>query len=657
MGTMLRIAAFAFAFSTGLTASFTVAPATKPVETAVADWVAAIDGASGWSANINNVTYDKATDTAVVTGLTIAYAPISLSVSFQPITIVGYAETSDGTFGAETVATDGATATGEGFEASLAGIRYEGVGNLKKDFDRLAAWDPQRPFTSLMQAYARFRDIRLTRAAIDSLSVTTDKRGEQALLKYEDIAIEGWADGEIARITTGALTIAAAGVADPVSITVAGTESRGIGYTALLRIYDPDQYVGGVGDGIWRNAAEFVGYDRIVFDTPEAKVTFGKLRIEDFRVRQPERSFNAFFDRAFLNPQDQNEPTPEELRAIFGYLSSFAIGSMSLQDVAVEAEDGGTGHLGQMRLVDASAERIGEFSLTDIAVSPPDRGNIAIGRLGVGGIVFPPLAAVVEAAEAEEAGRDFDYGRLATQMAFLEGRTIDVNVPDSPRIRLDKARLDLGNYVGPTPTAIALDVAGVDLTAAAIDDPKTRAMWQALGYDHIRGDFGARLAWNESDESVTIDDFRFAVDGVGAMSLSAVLTGLSREALGNIEILQGAFAGLSFVRGTLSLENYDVLDRWIDHQAAMTGGEPAALRRQLAVMLAEITTGVGNADFQEQLRQVLETAVMAPGSITASATPAAPVPLAALGLLAQSAPASLPDLLGLAIESRAAGKP
>jgi hypothetical protein len=638
----------------GLVASVGPASAAEPVETAITEWIAKFDGAPDWSARFDDLTYDKETDTAILTGLKVAYTVTDLTLSFEPIAIVGYAEAADGTFDVDVLTTDGVKATGDGFDAALTDVRYKSLGNLTDDFEELIDWDPQRPFTSLMRAHARFLDIRLEHASIGSMSMTAENNGEQVLVSYEDIALEDWADGKIASITTGPLTMASAGVAEPFSITGAGTEARKIDYAAMLRIYDPDQYVGGVGDGIWRNAAEFVGYDTIVFDTPEARVTFGKVSMEDFRVRQPERSFNDFFDRAMLTPHVQAEPTPEEMRSIVGSLSSFAFGAMSLEDIAVEGKDGGTGRLGEMRLVDVSAEGIGEFSFNDINVSPPDQGNLIVGRIAFGGIVFPPLQALIEAAEAEQTGEDFDYARLTTRLAFFEASDIDVDVPDRPRVRLDKARLDLGNYVGPIPTVMALEIAGTDLPVEAIEEPMARAMWKALGYDRVRGDFGARLAWNESDESITIEDFRFALEDVGALSLSAVLNGLSREALADLEGLPEALAGLSFVRGTLSLENYDILDRWVDRQAALTGDEPLALRQRIAVMLAEITSDVGNAGFQQQLRQVLEASIMVPGSVTATAMPSTPVPLVALGVLAQSAPASLPDLLGLAIASTSA---
>ncbi len=648
---MHRISVFACAFSTCLAISSAFSQAAEAVETAIAEWIAAVDSAPDWSATVDGVTYEPATDTAVVTGLTISNATTNLILSFQPVSIAGYAEAGDGTFGADFVVSDGLTATGDGFEATISGIRYEGLQNFARNVGELVRWDPERPFTSLVQAYARFLDIRLARSTIDALSMTIEEHGEKVDIAYEDAVLEDWADGRIARVSTGPIAIAGAGIEEPFTIGINGTEAFGIDYASFLRIYDPDQYVGGVGDGIWRNAVELIRYDTITLESPEAEVAFGELRLEDFRVRQPERSFAELLDRAMLDPDRTDEPTPDEMREIFGYLSSFAIGSMSLKDVAVAAEDGGTGHLGEMRLVDVSVERLEEFSLSDINVAAPDGGRVNVGRLSVGGLVFPPLTALLEAAQAEEAGEEFDYAKLATQLAYFEARGIDVDVPENPRFKLANARLDLANYVGAIPTFVAFEIAGADLPASAIEDPTAQALWQALGYDRIRVDIGARMAWNEDDERIAIDDFRFSIDEVGALSFSAVFEGITREALIDYERMPEIMAGVSFVRGALALDNYDVLDRWIDQQAAMTGNDPVVLRKNVALMLAELASGVGDSNFQSQLRRILETAAMVPGSITVTAKPSAPVPLIALGVLAQTAPTNLPTLLGITIEN------
>ena len=660
---MSKVAVFAFALCTALS-STTAARAAAPVETAIADWVAGIDSASDWSARFDNLSYDTATDTAVLTGLTIENGRAGLMLSFDPISVSGYVERDDGSFEADGVSTDGATIAATGLSGRISDIRLEGLANVTKDFSTGIEWDPQRPATSLIQAYARFVDVRLAHGTFGELSLElTYKRDSipaSYQFSYKNLVIDDWTNGKITNVSAGPVTSNLTMPNGTVRTAIASTSARDIDYAAITRVYDPDQYAGGVGDHIWRNAMSYAEIKDISIEVGlesslrhEMKETIGLLAIEDFRVRQPTRSVNEFLDRVMLDPEANEAPTPDELRAALDYLSSLSLGAITLRDFGMEidADHGGTTRISEIAIRDFSSEGIGEFSIDDLAVRQFGDGVVDIDRLAFGGVVFPPIEAFVEAAEAEEAGEEFDYARFATQLAFFEANAVDIDMPDNPHVKLDKARLDLGNYVGPIPTLMALEVAGADLPVTAIEEPRARAMWQALGYDRIHGDFDARLTWNENDESVAIDDFRAAIDGVGALSLNAVLSGLSRAALDNLDGLPAALAGLDFVRGTLSLENYDILDRWIDRQAALSGSEPATLRRQLAALLAEMTSGFGDVGFQERLRQVLEASVMVPGSITATAMPSIPVPLAALAILAQSAPASLPDLLGLTIES------
>lgn len=651
---MNRSMIFAVAMAAASTAPATTATSAEAVETAIADWVAAIDAAPEWSATFDTLAFDRGADTAVLSGLTIAYSPTRITARFEPISVVGLVKTADNTFAIDLVATDGVTIAGETFEATVADIRYEDLGNLSDNFDELVAWDPLQPFTSLVRAYARVLDIRLGRAEIASLTMTAEDNGEKVVLSYEGLALEDWANGKIEHISTGPFTIAAAGVAEPFSMTISGTEARGIDYAAMMRIYDPDQYIDGVGDLIWHNAAEFIGYGTLIIASPEAKVTVGGASMEGLRVRQPERSFNAFLDRAMFAPNEPNEPTPDELRDLLGYLASFAVGNLSVTGIEVDAKHGGSGNLGEIRFVDMSAEGLGEFALSDLRASAPGQGHFAAGLIAFGGIMFPPINALVDAAEAEARGQPFDYQRLTTQLSFFETSAIDIDIPDSPRVKLGNARLDLGNYVGAVPTQAAVDIDDFDLPANAIEEPAVRAMWLALGYDRIRGDLGARLEWDESSDSVAIDDVRFAIENVGELSVSALLDGLSREQLKDLDSLAEALTGLNFVRGSLSLRDYAILDHWIDQQASLTGSDPALMRRQVAVLLSGITAVFANGDFRQQLQRTITAAVMAPGSITANAAPAAPVPLIALAAIAQAAPASLPDLLGLTVESRPA---
>ena len=168
---MTSILRYAFVFSASIVTATAPGLAAEPVETAIADLVSTVDAATDWSAAYRDLSYDSATDTAVLTGLTVENSVIGVEVNFQPISIVGYVEAPDGTFDARTISSDGASISNEGLAASIAAIRYDGLGNVPTDFSSFPAWDSQRPFTSMIRAYAPFVDIQLAHGEIGSISI------------------------------------------------------------------------------------------------------------------------------------------------------------------------------------------------------------------------------------------------------------------------------------------------------------------------------------------------------------------------------------------------------------------------------------------------------------------------------------------------------
>jgi hypothetical protein len=615
----------------------------------IAGWVEDLDMASGWSAGYADLDYDQAMDTYVLTGLTIEFTAADIAIAFEPISITGYIEQDDNTFDIETFAIGGAAATGEGFKIEIADFRLDELGDVPMDLDLESTLDPQRPFTSIIELYSRYMDTRLKHGIIGSVSMSTVENGIEVTIDYENFTMDDWANGKLAAATIGAIKMAMPGGRDAMAMTYGGVEMRDLDYAAILRVFDGDQAVGGGADRNWRTAVGLVQYNDIVVDTPESRVAIGTVKLEDLRVRQPEQSIREFFDKAFLDPLANEDPSPEDIRAILGFFSSFSLGLMSVQDINVDAPEGSGGHLQAVTFSDFSSEGLGEFSIDDLFAEHAEEGSFKLGRFAIGGLVFPSLETLLAAAEAEEAGRDFDFSEITAQLGFVEVQDIDLDIPDVPNAQLGKMRLDLGNYVGPIPTSLGLEIIDANLPASAIDDSTMRAMWQSLGYDRILGEFTAKLAWNESDETISVDDFRFSVDDVGAISMEIQLGGLSRRALEDLESLPDAVTEMTLVRGALTVEDYDILDRWVDQQASNSGAAPDEIREQLAVMLSNITASIGESSFQDRLNQVLTASILLPGSVTASATPAAPVPVAALALLAEMAPATLPELLGLSI--------
>ena len=69
--------------------------ADSPVETAIKDLVAAIDGSPSWTASYRSLSYDAGADTALLSGLAIATKKGDLKIDFESISVAGYAPAAD----------------------------------------------------------------------------------------------------------------------------------------------------------------------------------------------------------------------------------------------------------------------------------------------------------------------------------------------------------------------------------------------------------------------------------------------------------------------------------------------------------------------------------------------------------------------------------
>ncbi len=437
---MRSLAMFVLAFWATVSATTGPVRAAEPVESAVAGWIAELAGVPGWTATYGELAYDQATDTARLTGLKIEYAAANVAIAFDPISITGYVERPDGTFGVGTVIAQGATVKSDTAQITIADVRLDNLGNVPKDFGG-AAWDGTHPFTSMMRAYARMTDIHMDHGGVGSVAaVATTPDGDTTTLAYKDFAMDGWADGKVARAELGAMTIDTATQEGPVKTSIAGIEARDIDYAAMRRVYDPDQYASGVIDHDWHTAIGSIAYGDIVVDNPVTKVTVGGVTLADFKVRQPERSIAAVFDRVMLDPQSGENLTPEDEDTLLGFVSAFSLGRLEVHDVAVDTPDG-NGQLGGAALVDLSSDGLGEFSTDGLDITATDAGAVKVGHFALGGIVFPSLKSLMAASQAEQSGEEIDYGSLAMKLGFVEAADIDVTVPDGTEVHSSRRGL------------------------------------------------------------------------------------------------------------------------------------------------------------------------------------------------------------------------
>jgi hypothetical protein len=629
------------------------ARAAEPVEDAIVEWVASINASPDWSASYRDLAYEPAEDRAVLSGLTVSSATLGIDVAFEIVAVTGYSETPDNGFSAASITVDAGAVDAGFIKVAISDVALD---SLSAPQIAAVTWDAERPFTSIIRAYAPIVAVELAHARIGLLSMVEELEGVTSRISYENFTVDDWADGRIKSLRAGPLRMESPAPEGLINMAVAGVEAENMDLDAMVHVYDPDRYVGGIGDQIWRSALGHAVYSDIAIDGPGVKMTIGGITLEDMKVRQPRQSFAAFFDQAMVDP-GRMENDPESTRQAIAMLSAFGIGRLGLSELDVQAPGIDRMHLGGFAIADLSSDGLGELSIDDLEGAIADEGYLKVGRFAFGGMVFPGTDVALAAVDAQENDEDFDFKKLIPTLGFLEALGVDVESSDIPRTQLDRLRFDLANYVGPVPTLIGVDLAGIDIATVAIEDAKARRMLEDLGYERITADYALKLAWNEADESVTIDDFRLAVKDMGTITGTAELTGLKRSAIENIDTIGDALEDLSLAGGTFTFEDDSIVTRGLTLQAGKMSIEPEAFREQIAGALPFMITFIGNPDFQKQLAPALQILLRTPGTMSVTAAPAAPIAISALAAVFDSAPQTLPDLLGLTVTSTAGASP
>ncbi|MBN9028157.1 MAG: hypothetical protein J0H20_21880, partial [Rhizobiales bacterium] len=514
---------------------------------------------------------------------------------------------------------------GEFGSSTLSDIR---VDNLSVPSFVNYVFDQNRIFTSLAKGWGIIAKASVDSIRVGRIQATETSEGQTSAASFGSYELRGMANGVIDQVTMGPISQEMPSPDGLIKFTIDKIEARKYDLDALSAVLDPDRYAGGVGDGKWRTALGLEVYRNFSIEMPGASVRMGSFEMENLRLRQPKKSFTDFLD-TFLSKPDL--PDNEAARLV---RDNFA----GLSDLDVTAPEVERFHLGDFHFNDFSSDGIGEIGVHDLDVAIQDKGTLGAERLAVGGFKFPSPELLVSSMYASESGIDFDPMPLIPTMGFAEAVGVDVTQGGKKLGAVDRARIDLGDYIGPVPTSIASDVRGLDLDLSQIDDRRAREMIKGLGYDRLVADYGFRLSWREADEAVILDGFKLAIKDLATMNADATLTGLTRQAIQDPKQLEGALSSLLFTRGKLSVEDKSIVERAVGMQAKKMNVEPDKFRQQIAGALPLFLMVLKNPGFQAKLAPALQAFIKAPGTMTITAAPATPVPLLKLIETADSAP-------------------
>lgn len=626
--------------------------AEEPVETAIRGWVAALDASPNWVAGFAELSYDESRRTATLRNLSIRSETLStkVEISFGTLGVTGYAETADGGFKAlELNADNSKFVIGDLGDLTMRDIR---VDNLAVPSFANFVFDPNRPFTSGVKAMAIAAKTSIDSIRIGNMQSTQTAEGQTSRADYGSYELKGMADGKIDQVAVGPVRQEMPSPDGLMTFSIDKIEARKYDLDALIAVFDPDRYVGGVGDGKWRDVLALEVYKNFTIDMPGTVVRIGSFETENLRMRQTTRNVSDFLDTLIAKPdmpeEEMTRLVGENLGGLLGFVG---LGAMRMNDLDITAAGIERFHLGDFHINDMSSDGIGEIGINDLDAAATDKSSLGAQRLAVGDIRFPDISYLSNALRAAEAGADIDPQALMPTLGFAEAIDVDVIQTGTRLGAVDRARLDLGAYVGPVPTKVTTDIRGLDLDLSQVSDRRARDMLKQLGYERLVADYGFALTWREADESLKLDGFRLAIKDLATLTMDATLVGLTRQAIEAPEQLEAALAALRFSQGKLAIEDKSIVERAVGMQAKKMNVEPDKFRQQIAGALPLFLMALKNPGFQAKLAPALQAFIKAPGTMTITAAPATPVPVMELIDTAEKSPQKLPDLLQVEIKT------
>ncbi len=618
-----------------------------PVEAAVARLVAAIDASPDWEADYQSVTVTG--NRAVLTGLVLAVAGGGpFRAEFEPITIDGYSEDAAG-FAIAGISAAGALVVGENLELELGAISVE---NLAFPIGPAIAFDPARPFTSMVKAYALIAKASVARAAIADITLTQVVSGLSSVITYEGLELAGVANGRIESMTTGPVSMSAPYARDEVvSYVIDGITTTGFDINALVHVFDPDQYVGGRGDREWRQVLAEGRYGNLQMDIPGASFRMGSFTVEDMKMRQSRESFAPLLDQLMANP----DMPPSQADALFqrhivDLMSAFSIGRIGLTGLDVAASGVDRFHIGAFHLSELSIDGLGEMGVEDVDVVVGGQVSLQLDRFAFGGLRLPSEDSIRTMIAAAAGGFEPNPLSLIPLLGFVEAAGLRVALPGEPPLSLDRASLKLDGYIGPIPTAIDFDLGGLTVPASLAEGMGFERLLAELGYRSFTMEQRVHILWREDTETVEVKDLYFGITDVGEVSVSFGLQGVSRAAIEHPERLEAALQSVMFTGATIRVTNSTLADRLIAYQARRANVTPEQYREQIANAIPFFIAILRNAAFQGRIAPALQSFIRAPGTMVVTMTPLAPVAFSRILETGTNAPQNLPDLLAIDVE-------
>jgi hypothetical protein len=303
---------------------------------------------------------------------------------------------------------------------------------------------------------------------------------------------------------------------------------------------------------------------------------------------------------------------------------------------------------------------IGKAS-TDAFSKTQDGTTVDISPLVVTGLVLPPQGG--------------DALKSITMYDAIDLDSLSVKMGDKQTFGMNQFHIEVTPPTDGKPLEFSGSAEKFTADLSGVQDPQSKAVIDAMGYQTINGFFELAGSWQPTDGRMALSQYDISVENAGTLGISFDVGGYTPAFIASMQELQkkmaaqpagsdnsaqglamlGLMQQLTFHQAAIRYDDDSLTGKILDLVAKQQGVTPADIKNQAKAILPFALTQLNNAELTAQVSAAVNKFLDEPKSLEITAAPAQPVPFAMIAAGAMSAPLDLPKTLGLTVTANEGG--
>jgi len=322
-------------------------------------------------------------------------------------------------------------------------------------------------------------------------------------------------------------------------------------------------------------------------------------------------------------------------------------------------------NLGDVTLDNVTEEnggyKIGTLSFQDYTSPPEDGMTVALSGATITGFTVPPE----NATDALSSMMMYESAKLAS---------LSVKKGDAEVFGMQDLHMEITPSAEGKPMEFSGAAEGFTADLTQTEDPQSKAVIEALGYQNIKGSFEMAGSWQPTDGHIGLSQYDVTVDDAGTLGMTFDVGGYTTDFVKQLQDIQkqmaaapegadnsaagmqilGMMQQLSFGSASIRWDDDSLTKKVLDFVASSQGQKPEDMANQVKAMLPFLLAQLNNPDLTTEVTEAVNTYLAEPKSLEISADPDKEVPFAVIMAAGMSgSPQDLIKTLAVSVSANA----